>query len=265
MTLVADGERMIPENYMSSLEGYVIYLMHVASYEWAASLVKDKTILDFGCGSGYGSAELATSARSVEAVDTSRDAISHASSRFHKSNLRFTFIDPQKELPFPDGTFDAVVSFQVIEHVADDDGYIAEAHRVLAPGGRLLLITPNRAHRLFPRQLPWNRWHVREYDQHGLTSLVSRHFAKVESLGMTGDERFTRPEMERCNKLKWASLPFTLPIYPDKMRKNLLNLVHRIRGDRSPGKTLTFDFDASAVRIVQNASPSLNLVVSATR
>lgn len=264
MTLVADGERMIPENYMSSLEDYVIYLMHVASYEWAAPLVKDKSILDFGCGSGYGSAELSASARFVDAVDTSRDAINHAASRFREDNLHFNSIDPQQALPFPDGTFDAVVSFQVIEHVADDDRYIAEARRVLAPGGRLLLITPNRAHRLFPWQRPWNRWHVREYDQHGLETLISRHFAKVECLGMTGDDCFTRPEIERCNRLKWATLPFTLPIYPDKMRTRLLNMVHRMRRDRSSGKALAFEFDASAVRIVQNASPSLNLVISAT-
>jgi SAM-dependent methyltransferase len=265
VTLKADGERMIPENYMSSLEDYVIYLMHVASYEWAAPLVRNKSVLDFGCGTGYGSAELSFSARSVEAVDSSCDAINHASCCFPRSNLRFSCIDPRHALPFPDGTFDTVVSFQVIEHVVNDEDYIAEAHRVLAPGGRLLLITPNRAHRLFPRQRPWNRWHVREYDQHGLSSLASRYFAKVDCLGMTGDECFTGPEIKRCHKMKWASLPFTLPIYPDTLRIKLLNMVHRARGARSPGKTLTFDFDAAAVRIVRDASPSLNLVISATR
>lgn len=267
MTLEADGERMIPENYMSSLEDYVIYLMHVASYRWAAPFVAGRRVLDDGCGSGYGSAELARVARSVDAVDASREAVAHAASRFQSANLRFRCIDPELALPFDDGAFDVVVSFQVIEHVGNDDRYIAEARRVLAPGGRLLLITPNRAHRLLPGQRPWNRWHVREYDAEGLGTLVRRHFATVECLGMTGEHRFTQPELARCNRLKWATLPFTLGAYPDHWRVALLNMLHRLRGARAraPRPPLHFGFDASAVRIAADASPCLNLVIVATR
>lgn len=267
MSLEADGERMIPENYMSSLEDYVIYLMHVASYRWAAPLVAGRRVLDDGCGSGYGAAELAAVAGSVDAVDASSAAIAHAAARFRRDNLRFACIDPRQALPFADGAFDVVVSFQVIEHVADDARYIAEAHRVLAPGGQLLLITPDRGHRLFPGQRPWNRWHLREYDAPGLAALVRRHFATVECLAMSGDDCFTAPEIARCRRLKWATLPFTLPVYPDALRVALLNLLHRLRrtGSRPPGPPRHFGFDASAVRIAADARPSLNLVVRATR
>lgn len=266
MTLEADGERLIPENYMSSMEDYVIYLMHAASYQWAAPFVAGRRVLDFGCGSGYGSAELAQSALSVDAVDSSREAILHAASRFQAGNLHFAAIDSQRALPFADGTFDVVVSFQVVEHVFDDDRYIAEARRVLTPGGLLLLITPDRAHRLLPFQRPWNRWHVREYDAKGLAALVRRHFAMVEKLAMSGDASFTQPEINRCRKLKWATLPFTLSAYPDVMRVRLLNILHAFRGTgvRGSGRHLSFDFDVTAVRIAPDASPSLNLVIVAT-
>lgn len=47
-------------------------------------------------------------------------------------------------LPFPSGAFDIVESMDVIEHTADPRGYLAELGRVLAPGGVILLVTPNR-------------------------------------------------------------------------------------------------------------------------
>ena len=67
-------------------------------------------------------------------------------------------------MPFADASFGAVLSFQVIEHLDRPDAYLAEASRVLAPGGVLLLATPDRATRLYSWQQPWNRFHVTEYD-----------------------------------------------------------------------------------------------------
>ena len=47
-------------------------------------------------------------------------------------------------LPFENETFDCVVSFQVIEHIADDKEFVREVHRVLRKGGRFIVTTPNR-------------------------------------------------------------------------------------------------------------------------
>jgi SAM-dependent methyltransferase len=50
-------------------------------------------------------------------------------------------IEPDGTLPVPDESFDALISTQVLEHVADPATYLAECHRVLRPGGRMLLST----------------------------------------------------------------------------------------------------------------------------
>lgn len=264
MTLNATGERMIVEEYSSSIEDYVIYLMHIASYRWVADFIRNKRVLDFGCGSGYGAAEMAEHATSVEAIDVSEEAIAHASASFAKPNLRYASFDPEKLLPFEDGSFDVVTSFQVIEHVEDFDLYVAEARRVLVSGGLFIVITPDRAYRLFAWQKPWNRWHVDEFSSRGLKTLLDRHFDQVDMMAMSGDAALCKPELDRCRKLKWMTSPFTVGIYPRPLRVGLLNVLHAFssrKGNDRPKKD--FPLDESQVKIGHDLQPSLNLVAIA--
>ena len=266
MALNATGERMIVEEYSSSIEDYVIYLMHVASYSWVKDFVRGKRVLDFGCGSGYGAAEMAAHAVSVDAVDVSEEAVAYASATFAKPNLRYTSFDPDKLLPFDNGSFDVVISFQVIEHVEDFDCYVAEAKRVLVPGGLLVVITPDRAYRLFPWQKPWNRWHIDEFSSTDLETLLIRHFEEVDMMSMSGDAALCKPELDRCRKLKWMTSPFTMAIYPRPLRIGLLNLLHAINGRTSnQGTRKDFPLDESQVKIGHNLQPSLNLVAIARK
>jgi SAM-dependent methyltransferase len=266
MKLEPTGERMIVEHYKSSVEDYVIYLMHIATYRFAEPFVRDRRVLDYGCGSGYGSARMAELAASVDAVDVAEGAIAHARGHYPRANLRFRAIDPAAPLPYADGSFDTVLSFQVFEHVVDTDHYLGEIRRVLAPGGTLLLVTPDRSTRLLPLQRPWNRWHVREYGANSLKAAMQRRFGDVQLQSMSGRREVIDVELRRCRRLKWAMLPFTLPLFPDAVRVRLLNLVHALRG--RPGAASAareFDFDESAIRIGPDLRPSLNLVAIARR
>jgi SAM-dependent methyltransferase len=263
MKLEPTGERMIMEHYKSSPEDYVIYLLHMASYHFAEQFTRDKRVLDFGCGSGYGSAQIAQTAASVTAVDVADDAIAYAQGQFARANLKFLAIDPERPLPFADDDFDVVLSFQVFEHVTDTSHYLSEVRRVLAPGGLLVLITPDRSTRLLPFQRPWNRWHVREYGKRELARLLARHFDQVELLGMTAKPEMIGYEIRRCNRIKWMMLPLTLPIIPDSWRVAGLNLVHRLRG-RKTGAQKEFPFGIDDVRITEGAAPSVNLVAVAS-
>jgi SAM-dependent methyltransferase len=265
MQLEPTGERMIMEHYKSSPEDYVIYLLHIATYDFAEQFTRGKRVLDYGCGSGYGSARIAAGAAKITAVDVADDAIAYASAEFGGANLEFIAIDPAQPLPFDDASFDTVLSFQVFEHVRDTGRYLSEIRRVLAPGGRLVLVTPDRSTRLLPLQRPWNRWHLHEYGKRELASTLARHFEEVEVLEMTAKPEMIDIELRRCNRLRWMTLPVTLPIMPDSWRVAALNLIHRIRGESArTGEPREFPFSASDVRIAAHAAPSVNLVALAS-
>jgi ubiquinone/menaquinone biosynthesis C-methylase UbiE len=264
MNLEHTGERMILEHYRSSVEDYVIQLMHIATYKFTEQFSHGKHVLDFGCGSGYGAARISEVADCVYAVDVSEAAISHAKGRYQRKNLKFICVNPDNRLPFPDQSFDTVLSFQVLEHILKVDHYLTEIQRVLIPGGLLVLVTPDRKTRLLPFQQPWNRWHVQEFSESGLYSLLSNYFQEVYIQHMSGHKDIVDVEIRRCTKLKFAMLPFTLPFFSYPQRLRILNLIHSLKGCRREFKTpMQFEFNELDITISEDAHPSLNLVVLA--
>src|SRR5262245_31216724 len=109
--LTFTGERFVP-----GAAGEIWY-EHWHRYHFAASLVAGREVLDVACGEGYGSALLARSAAQVTGADIAPAAISHARGRYAgQPNLAFCEADCAA-LPFADGSFDVVVSFETIEHI----------------------------------------------------------------------------------------------------------------------------------------------------
>jgi len=135
--LLLTGERTLPgipeENYW--------FQRHVVAYRMVASMVAGREVLDAGVGEGYGAAMLAKSAASVVGIDIEPDVIEHAAAAY--PSVRFQTGD-LLALPFPDASFDAVVSLQVIEHLQRPREFVSECARVLRPNGVLVLSTPNR-------------------------------------------------------------------------------------------------------------------------
>ena len=98
-------------------------------------------VLDLGCGEGDLTAALASAAAATIGVEVAEAALHRARSAIRSSTFALAPIDGP--LPLDDGDFDVVWASEVIEHVADTARWLSEVRRVLAPGGRLLLTTPN--------------------------------------------------------------------------------------------------------------------------
>jgi SAM-dependent methyltransferase len=162
------GERFTPERVRE------IRYEHFHRYAFALQFVQGKTVLDAACGEGYGSALLATAAAAVTGVDLSADAIRHASDRYQAANLDFQCANCLA-LPFAADSFDRVVSFETLEHLADHDALLREFRRVLRPGGFLLLSSPDKAV-YSERMQNRNEFHVRELYRDELETLLRKHF-----------------------------------------------------------------------------------------
>lgn len=169
------GERVVP-----GLVNADLFNEHFARYRFAGRFAAGKRVLDAGCGTGYGAAELARFAASVTAVDFSQDAITFARENFHEPNLRFEIGDC---LLLPDGPFDLILAFEVIEHLAEWRGFLREAKRTLAPGGLFLVSTPNKLYYTESRGASGdNPFHVHEFEYTEFGMELSTVFPHVEIL-----------------------------------------------------------------------------------
>lgn len=127
-------------------------------------------LLDLGCGGGRHAFEAWRRGATVVALDADAGELKQVHS------LRDAMIDAGElrsdnggavngdalRLPFPDGSFDCVIASEVLEHVWDDRGAIAELVRVLRPGGRMAVTVPTR----WPERMCWSLDH-RYHDRPG--------------------------------------------------------------------------------------------------
>ncbi|HMJ01303.1 MAG TPA: class I SAM-dependent methyltransferase [Conexibacter sp.] len=94
-------------------------------------------VLDAGCGSGRLLDELRGYGQ-VTGLDLNPGSVEIARSRGHEDVVQ----GPVEELPWPDATFDLVISLDMVEHTADDRVTLRELGRVTKPGGRFLMTVP---------------------------------------------------------------------------------------------------------------------------
>ena len=171
------GERVIPGQVNDDL-----WAEHFARYAFARRYVPGKRVLDAGCGSGYGSAELSLSAHSVTGVDLSPAAIDYAHGNFASANLNFV-AGSCTHLPFGTGSFDAVVAFEVIEHLENYTGFIEECSRVLTERGLLIVSSPNQLYYNQSRgETGINPFHEHEFTPQEFITTLKQAFPQVTLL-----------------------------------------------------------------------------------
>ena len=159
------GERTVPgldiENYW--------FRRHEVVYQRLAGHCTGRDVLEAGFGEGYGADLLAGVARRVTGVDYDESAVAHVRARYPRVDALQGNL---AALPLPDASVDVVVNFQVIEHLWDQSQFVAECRRVLRPGGRLLISTPNRITFTPGGDTPVNPFHTRELNAAELTELL---------------------------------------------------------------------------------------------
>ncbi len=182
-------------------------------------------LLEIGCGEGRGVELLAPKAESYTAVDKIEVVVESLSSKHPEGSFIQANIPP---LPFEDNSFDTVVSFQVIEHIKDDTTYLKEINRILKPGGKAYISTPN-----IKMTLSRNPWHIREYTAQELTDLCKKYFSQVEMKGIGGNEKVmeyheqNRASVNKIMRFDVFNLQYHLPAAVLKIPYEILNRRNR--------------------------------------
>jgi SAM-dependent methyltransferase len=238
--LVLTGERTLPgieyENYW--------FRRHEAAYIALLPFVIGASVLEAGCGEGYGAGALRSRARQVLAVDGDPQAARHAARTYPQVSVLQADL---QQLPLGDASIEVVTNLQVIEHLHDQAGFLAECARVLRPAGTLLVTTPNRITFSPGRDTPLNPFHTRELSAAELAELLEHRFVVTRMMGLGHGPRLRRWE-RRHGSIMDAQLAGPPETWSDELRQ----FVSSVRAD---------DFVVSAADV----DGSLDLVAVAYR
>lgn len=206
-------------------------------YLEAAKIVSGN-VLEIGCGAGRGVEVLSPVIEKYTGIDKNTELMKSLAERFPQHTFLDQHLPPLKGLP--DNTFDYIVTFQVIEHIEDDDFFVREAHRVLKPGGKLLLTTVNQKY-----SLSRNPWHVREYLAGELKSLILKYFGSIETKGIHGNDKVmayyeqNKKSVQKITRFDVLNLQYRLPRWMLQIPYDLANRLSRNLIQKSDNKLVT--------------------------
>lgn len=151
---------------------------HRSRYRFAAQFARGRRVLDVACGSGFGLDML----RAAGGWPLGVDYDAHTLREIQRERASELVVADATRLPLASAALDTVVSFETIEHVPDAPALVRELRRVLKPGGRLILSTPNRDFGPLSRHTA-NRFHIREFTAAELREMLSHCFEHVQLFG----------------------------------------------------------------------------------
>jgi SAM-dependent methyltransferase len=165
------GERVVPGHVEPDL-----WAEHLSRYAFASRWSPGARVLDLGCGTGYGTAELAQRGRFSVGVDIAQEAVAYSKSTYASSNICFLPASATS-LPFVDRSFTLIVAFEVIEHLNDWRALLSEARRLLDPEGVFLVSTPNKEYYTESRGSSGpNPFHIHEFEFEEFRNALAEFF-----------------------------------------------------------------------------------------
>lgn len=211
-------------SHVDSSDNFV-FQRSISAYYRAAEIVSGD-VLEIGTGSGYGVEVIAPHTRSfitIDKFDSNIDTSNFPNVEFHKMT-----VPPIKGIQ--SASVDFVVCFQVIEHIKRDFDLIKEVNRVLRPGGKFIVSTPNAK-----SSLTRNPWHIREYSADEFTNLLESFFTSVDAYGVFGNEKVldyfnkNRESVRNITRFDIFNMQYWLPRWVLKIPYDILNRVNRRR------------------------------------
>jgi 2-polyprenyl-3-methyl-5-hydroxy-6-metoxy-1,4-benzoquinol methylase len=228
-------------------------------YKACADMISGK-VLEIGTGEGYGIQEIAPRVDQFITIDKYRPNIDFLN--FPNLEFKQMQIPPFKDIP--DGYFDYAISFQVIEHIKNDNAFVAELSRVLKKGGSTIITTPNKK-----MSLTVNPWHVREYTINELETLLLKHFKSVKKMGLFGNKKVmdyyekNKKSIEKFKKYDILNLENNLPRQLLQIPYDLLNMWNRKKLLQS-NYSLTADISLADYFLEEPSDACLDLFYIAT-
>ncbi len=205
---------------------------YIAAKPWISG-----QLLEVGCGEGRGVSELLPLADSYIGLDKIGEVIQSLKGRYPGVDFRQAVIPPFSD--FEDQSFDTIVSFQVIEHIPNDRLFLQEIYRMLKPGGKAVISTPNITH-----TLSRNPWHEREYTPQQLIDLCEGIFDRVEAKGIGGNEKVwayheaNRKSVQKIMRFDIFNLQYRLPASVLRMPYEILNRMNRNKLHQQQGSSV---------------------------
>jgi ubiquinone/menaquinone biosynthesis C-methylase UbiE len=180
----------VPERLVPGSEAWRLYeVEHRQRYQWAARYCSGRRVLDVACGVGYGSEILRQAgATIVIGVDLAFEAFP---ANGHRAQTLFANAEACR-LPFGDGTLDAVVSFETIEHVPHPERLLQEIRRVLKRDGICICSSPNRDFQPFAGSREPNPYHISEMSFAEFDRLFTKYFLVTERFSQSHSESYIR-------------------------------------------------------------------------
>lgn len=171
------------------------FYQHQKVYDFSKKYIKDKDVIEIGCGTGFGAYNLSQFAREYMALDKDTYSIVENRRIFKRKNLKFVARDlynfsPKKK-------YDVVISLQVIEHFEDVHEYLRKLISLLKDKGILVISTPNGRIQSYNE----NPYHYKEYTDRELSSLLSPFFHSIKLYGLHGNKVVRFYESQRKKKV----------------------------------------------------------------
>lgn len=176
------AERWAPETSKNSID---------FRYFFAQKYCEHRTVLDAGCGVGYGAKLLTSTAKVVFAVDYSKEAVKYASDVYMHPKLSFLTMNVTN-LGFKENSFDRVVSVEVFEHIHKYNVLLSEIKRVLKDTGLFIMTTPNKVFENKDKNglnftVPA---HINLVNSSKLKKILDKHFSSVKIWGVRSNQNW---------------------------------------------------------------------------